>query len=343
MEKLDARKLDHKTLEEIRMRAVARVQAGESPEAITRTLGFSRPCIYNWLAMYRARGWHGLRARSIPGRPPRLTGAQLRWIYDTVTMKNPLQLKFSFALWTRSMVRVLIFRRFGIKLSVISVGRLLAQLGLSCQRPLHRALEQNPSLIQHWLKKEYPQIRALAHRFRAEIYFGDESGVRSDFHSGRTWAPIGETPVVPTTGQRFRLNMISAVSPRGQMRFMVVDGSVTGACFIEFLKRLLHGTRKMIFLILDGHPTHRSKQVRTFVETLNDRLHIFYLPPYAPDLNPDEAVWRQVKTHAIGRSVVESQSQLKSLLVGSLRSLQRSPGKIRSFFNTPTTKYAAAV
>src|SRR5215471_407870 len=144
----DARKLDHKTLEAIRVRAVQRVQSGESPEVVVNVLGFSRACIYNWLAAYRSGGWGSLKARKLYGRPHKLRGPQIQWIYRTVTMKNPLQLKFAFALWTRAMIRTLIWRKYRVKLSLASVGRLLAQLGLSCQRPLAKAFEQNPSLVE---------------------------------------------------------------------------------------------------------------------------------------------------------------------------------------------------
>ena len=210
----DARKLDHKTLEAIRIRAVEQVQAGESPETVIRALGFSRACIYNWLASYRAGGWHALRARPLKGRPKKISGSQMKWIYRTVTLKNPMQYKFEFALWTRGMIRTLIHERYGIKLSLPSVGRLLAQLGLTCQKPLMRAFQQNPALVEKWLREEYPQIRARAKRIGAEIYFGDEAGVRSDFHSGKTWALKGKTPIIRTTGARFGFNMISAVESK---------------------------------------------------------------------------------------------------------------------------------
>jgi transposase len=210
MVKNDARKLDHKTLEAIRMRAVEQVQAGQSPETVIRALGFSRCCIYDWLARYRSGGWHALRAKPLEGRPRRITGPQMKWIYNTVTLKNPLQLKFEFALWTRGMIRTLINQKYGIHLSLTSVRRLLAQLGLTCQKPLMRAFQQNPSLVEKWLQEEYPGIRGQAKRIGADIFFADEAGVRSDFHSGRTWAPKGKTPIVRVTGARFGFNLISA-------------------------------------------------------------------------------------------------------------------------------------
>ena len=337
----DARKLDHKTLEAIRIRAVEQVQSGESPETVIRALGFSRACIYNWLASYRAGGWHALRARPLKGRPKKISGRQMKWIYDTVTLKNPMQYKFEFALWTRAMIRTLINERYGIKLSLPSVGRLLAQLGLTCQKPLMRAFQQNPALVEKWLREEYPQIRAKAKRIGAEIYFGDEAGVRSDFHSGKTWAPKGKTPIIRTTGARFGFNMISAVSPKGHMRFMVVEGRVAAQQFCEFLRRLVIKAEKPIFLILDGHPVHRSAKVKNLVESINGKLQIFFLPPYSPELNPDEHVWNDLKNNGIGRMLVAGPDDMRRKVISHLKFLQRNPVLIQSFFQAPTTAYAA--
>ena len=164
MRKNDARKLDHKTLEELRIRVVKRVQDGESPEVLAKVLDLDRSTVYGWLARYRQGGWNGLKAKPLAGRPPKLNGKKMQWVYDTVTRKNPLQLKFAFALWTREMVAKVIKDKFGIKLSAVSVGRLLAQLGITCQKPLHRAQERDEALVQQWLKKEYPQIKAMARK-----------------------------------------------------------------------------------------------------------------------------------------------------------------------------------
>ena len=341
MKRQDARKLDHKTLEAIRVRAVQRVQSGESPEVVINVLGFSRACVYNWLAAYRAGGWEALKARKLHGRPHKLRGPEIQWIYRTVTMKNPLQLKFPFALWTRGMIRTLIWRKYHVKLSLASVGRLLAQLGLSCQRPLAKAFEQNPSLVKQWIKTEYPKIRAQANREGAEIFFADESGIRSDFHAGTTWAPIGRTPVVQQTGQRFSLNMISAVSPKGQLRFMVTPKRVGASVFVEFLQRLMHGRNKSIFLVVDGHPTHKANLVKTFVERMKGQLRLFYLPPYSPELNPDEYVWNDVKNNGVGRSIITNRKHLRSAATSRLRYLQKNPDHVRTFFKSDTTSYAA--
>ncbi len=265
----------------------------------------------------------------------------MKWIYNTVTLKNPLQLKFEFALWTRGMIRALINQKYGIRLSLTSVGRLLAQLGLTCQKPLMRAFQQNPSLVEQWLKEEYPVIRNQAKRIGAEIFFADEAGVRSDFHSGRTWAPKGQTPIVRVTGARFGFNLVSAISPKGQMRFMVVQGKVNAAPFCEFLRRLVFKAQKPMFLILDGHPVHRSAMVKKFVETQKGKLRIFFLPPYSPELNPDESVWNDLKNNGIGRMSITGPDDMMHKVVDYMKGMQRTPELIRSFFQAPDTRYAA--
>jgi transposase len=291
-----ARRLDHQTLEALRERAVRQVQEGESPETVARVLGLNRSTVYGWLAQYRRGGWGALEAKPLFGRPPKLDGRALRWIFDTVTQKNPLQMKFAFALWTREMVAKLIKDKFKIALSFVSVGRLLAQLGITCQKPLHRALERDEALVQQWLKKEYPHIKVLAQREKAEIYFGDAAHIRSDHHGGRTWGKKGETPVVQPTGARYGMSLISAVTARSHLRFMIKEKSgVNANVFIEFLKRLMVGATRPIFLIIDRGPAHRAKKTKAFVETLGGKLRLFFLPLYSPDRNPDELVWKHLK------------------------------------------------
>jgi len=267
MQPHDARRLDHHTLTELRTRAVHSVQEGQSPEIVAKALGIHRVTIYGWLARYRRGGWGALDAQKRGGRPPKLTGKALTWIYRTITTKNPLQLKFPYALWTAKIIGQVIKTRVRVTLSKASICRLLAQLGLSPQRPVWRASQQKPEAVQAWLNKEYPRIQALARRMKAQIFFGDEAGVRSDHHAGTTWAVIGKTPVVRSTGARFGLNIMSAVSAQGEFRFMTVHGRIAATRFIEFIKRLIHGTDRMIFLIMDGHPIHKAKCVTKFIET----------------------------------------------------------------------------
>jgi transposase len=237
------------------------------------------------------------------------------------------------------MVRTLIKSRYKITLSVSSVGRLLDQLGLTAQRPLWRAWQQNPEAVEQWKHKEFPKIQREAKRLGANIYFQDESGIRSDFHAGTTWAPIGQTPIVPATGARFSLNMISAISPRGELRFMVIDGRVNAGVFCEFLDRLMHGEDGHVFLVVDGHPTHKAKLVQRHVDTYGGRLRIYFLPPYSPELNPDEYVWGWVKTQRVGRQVYSSKEELRMIVTSALRSLQKRVDTLLGFFRAPDLHY----
>jgi transposase len=342
----DGRKLDHRTLEVLRLRAVEQVQAGAHPEDVAETLGLHRKTVYGWLAKFREGGRDALRAKPVPGRPPKLSGSQIARLYEMIVGSDPRQLSFAFALWTREMVRQVIRREFGVGLSVVSVGRLLRTMGLSPQRPLYRAYQQNPEAVARWKEEEFPAIRAAAKAEGATIYFADEAGVRSDYHSGTTWAPVGRTPVVRATGARFSLNMLSAVSAQGALRFTVHDGTVNAAVFIDFCKRLLHDTERAgggpVYLVVDGHPAHRAKATTAFVASTDGRLRLFFLPGYSPELNPDEWVWKNVKHDRIGKTGVTSQDDLKSKVISALRRLQKLPALVRGFFRDPHLHYITA-
>jgi len=326
-------------MEEIRKRAVQRVQDGESPEKVIKTLGFSRACIYNWLARYRSGGWHALRTGARSGRPPKLNASQMKWIYNTIRDKDPQQLKFEFALWTRKMIVTLIKKQFGLKLSPASVGRLLKQLGFTCQKPLYRAYQRDSALVEKWKNEEFPKIQKRAKKEGAVIYFQDESGIRSDFHSGTTWALKGQTPIIEATGARFGLNMIAAITPRGEMNFMIVHGTVRAEQICDFLKRLMAGRDHKVFLIWDGHPTHKSKKVKECVASFDGRLELFLLPSYSPDLNPIEQLWNHTKGNGVGRKVINGPDQLKSAVIKQLRRLQKLPKLIASLFRHPDCSY----
>ena len=313
---------------------------GRSPAAVAVALGVNLRSVFRWLAEYRRGGWGQLEARKRGGRPPKLDGKALRWIYNAVANKNPQQFQFPFALWTAAMVQTLIGERFEVQLSHSSVCRLLDQLGLSAQRPLWRAYQQNPEAVKRWLEKDYPAIRRRAKREKAQIFFADEAGVRSDYHSGTTWGRRGRTPVVSSTGARFGANLISAISAQGQLRFMLTKGRVTAAVFIEFLKRLLVNATTPIFVVVDGHPTHRAKSVARFVAAQEGQLALFFLPPYSPELNPDEYVWNDLKAHGTGRQMITSLGQLRQMILSHMRQLQKLPELVRSFFHAPNTRYA---
>jgi transposase len=339
----DGRKLDHATLEAIRIRSVKQIEAGARVEDIATSLGLSRSTVFAWVAAYRKGGVAALRAKPVPGRPPKLSGRQLRMLYTLIVGADPRQYEFEFALWTRDLVRQLIYTKFQIRLSAVSVGRLLRTLGLSPQRPVFRASQQDPERVKRWREQDYPAIRDEAAQVGATIYFADEAGIRSDYHSGTTWAPVGQTPVVNSTGARYAVNMISAITPKGKLRFCTFTGTLDAEKFIAFCRRLLHDDTGQVFLIVDGHPVHRSKAVQELVDSTNGRLRLFFLPPYSPELNPDEWVWKNVKHDRIGKAGVRSAEDLRQKAENALRRLQRLPGLVCAFFSDPHIQYARAV
>ena len=338
----DGRKLDHQTLEALRIRAVQQIEDGAHPEDVADALGMNRSTVYGWLAKYREGGIEALKAKPVPGRPPKLSGAQLQRLYRLVVGNDPRQLQFEFALWTRDMVRELIRREFDVRLSPVSVGRLLRKLGFSPQRPLWRAWQQNPEAVARWKAEEFPAIRREAARVGATIWFADEAGIRSDYHAGTTWAPVGQTPVVKTTGARHAVNLVSAVTAKGQLRFACYEGRFTAATFLDFCKRLLRDAPGPVFLVVDGHPTHKAKKVQRFVASTEGRLRIFTLPGYSPELNPDEWVWKNVKADRVGRAGIASSDDLKAKAFSALRRLQRMPHVVRGFFADPNLRYITA-
>jgi transposase len=336
----DGRKLDHHTLQVMRQQAVKAAREGATVASIATAFGVSTRTVFSWLAQFAEGGQNALLAKPIPGRPPKISADEMRWIAQAVRDNSPQQFKFEFGLWTLSLISELIKRQFGKSLALASVSRVMKLLGFSAQKPLYQAWQQDTRLVHEWETKTYPAIKAQARAQGATIYFADEAGIRSDYHTGTTWAPVGQTPVVEVTGRRFSFNMISAVSPRGEFRFMIHEGSVTATTFKEFLTRLMVGASKPIFLIVDGHPIHKSKLVKDYVASLNGQLTLFYLPPYAPQLNPDEQVWAHVKRQ-VSRQLVQSLDDMKSLALGALRRIQKLPDLVKSFFRQPECQYAS--
>ncbi len=338
--KLDGRSLDHKTLENIRLRTVNQIaNEGLTTNDAALVLGINVRTIQKWMKKFRDKGPDSLKAIPLKGRPRKLTSRQEISIRKIVVGKNPLQLKFSFALWTREMVQVLIEEKFNVSLSLSSISNLLHDMGLSPQKPKYQAWQQDSNEVEKWKNEDYPKIVKKAKKHGADIYFQDEASIRSDYHAGTTWGERGKTPVVITTGARFSLNMISAISPRGHLRFMVIKDRVNAAVFIEFLKRLVYNAPRPIYLIVDGHPTHKAKKVKQYIESTNGMLTLYFLPAYSPKLNPDESVWREVKTHSIGRKTISGPDHLKQVVTSKLKQLQNSPATLRGLFKSPDLSY----
>jgi len=337
----DARTIELQALQVMRQPAIKAIREGQAVQSVAAAFGVNVRSVYRWLADFANGGQNALLAKPIPGHPPKVSAEEMRWLAKAIRDNTPRQYKFEFGLWTLSLIAELIHRQFGKKLSLASVSRVMKLLGFSAQKPLYQAWQQDAALVRQWEMETYPQVWAEARAVGATLYLADESGIRSDYHTGTTWAPRGQTPVVGVTGRRFSLNMISAVSPRGEFRFMVHDGSVNTTVFIEFLKRMMIGATKPVFVVVDGHPVHRSKPVKVYVESQQGRLKLFYLPPYSPHLNPDEQVWAHVKRH-VSKRLVQGKDDMKKLALSALRRIQRHPELVKSFFRQPECQYAAA-
>jgi transposase len=339
----DGRRLSPQAQQELRRRVVhAILEQGMAQTQASRLFGVGRTSIYYWLKAHQEGGDAALTAHKRgPKRHSRLAGHQAATVVRLISERCPDQLRLPFALWTRDAVRQLIKKRFGVSVSVWTVGRYLKRWGFTPQKPLRRAYEQNPEAVRRWLEKDYPAIRRQARQERAQIHWGDEMGMRSDHQAGRSYGLKGHTPVVPGTGQRFGCNMISAITNRGRLAFMVFTERFTAPVMIHFLRRLIKQNTQKVFLIVDGHPVHRSRQVKRWLEAHKKSIRIFHLPGYSPQLNPDECLNQDVKTNAVGRQRPKDRPEMMQQVRSYLRSAQRRPQLVRNYFQQKDVRYAA--
>jgi len=325
-----------------RQLAIKAVLNGQKQVELAKIFGVSRNTIGRWVKAYRDGGISALQGKP-RGRPK--GGALLPWqaaqIAKTVVDHHPEQLKLPFYLWTREAVSLLIKRRFGIKLSVWTVGRYLARWGFTPQKPMRRALEKNPDEVQHWLEEQYPKIRTQAKKEKAQIFWGDEMGMRSDHAAGRSYGLRGQTPIIDNTGKRFGCNMVSAVTNLGRLNFMVFKERFDTKVFLEFLRRLVRQNSRKVYLIVDRHPVHRSKRVKKWVEANAQKIRLIFLPGYSPELNPDELLNQDVKSNAVGKKRSHNQDELVSNVRSYLRKRQMQPQVVQRYFLEKHVRYAA--
>jgi transposase len=343
MKTKDARSLPAVAQEDLRRKAVKAVLGGMKQIEAAKVLGVTRQAIGKWLKAYRQGGLKTLKAKR-QGRPRggSLLGWQSAQIAKSVVDRCPDQLKMPFYLWTREAVGQLIERRFGVRLSVWTVGRYLARWGFTPQKPMRRAFEKNPEAVHRWLDEKYPAIRKQAKQEKADIYWGDEMGMRSDHTVGRSYGRRGQTPVILGTGVRFGCNMISAITNKGQLNFMVFKQRFKANVFEEFLRRLVRQSERKVFIIVDGHPVHRSGKVKKWLNKNEKHIRLFFLPSYSPELNPDEILNQDVKSNAVGRKRARCQSELVANVRSFLWGRQRRPNVVKKYFSEKHVSYAAA-
>jgi transposase len=339
--RIDGRSLTHEASETIRIMAVRRVKEGERPSAVIKSYGLCRTTVYKWLRAEARGGEAALTARKASGPPCKLSERQQQQVRTWICGKDPRQYGFDFGLWTRRIVVALIRQRMGIALGLTAVGRLLAALQITPQKPLRRAYERDPVAIEQWQRVDYPRLRQRAKRRGADIFFLDEAGIRSDAPLQRTWGAKGQTPVVVTSGQRQAVNAISAVNARGAFWYDVYTGRLNALRFIQFLRDFRATRRRPVFLVVDKHPAHIAKVVAEYVQSLRGKLELHFLPGYAPDLNPDEFVWNHLRQKGVSKTPLRQNESLRARVAQDLANIKRDRQLISSFFQAPTVAYAA--
>jgi transposase len=344
MKHVDMRKLPAAAQEERRRQVIGLRRAGLTYDAVAAQVGLSPTGVFDICRRFAKRGAAGLKSGPRgpePGHGRFLDAEQEAEARDLIRRHTPDALELPFALWSRAAVRELILRRFGVQLAVRTMGTYLARWGFTAQKPLRRAYEQDPAAVRRWLRRDYPEIAARTKAEGGAIFWGDETGLRSDDVRGRSYAPRGRTPEVRVNHKRAGLGLISAVTNRGELRWMVLDGAVTAPSLLCFLARLVRDAGQKVFLILDRLPVHRSAKVRAWLAGREAEIEVFYLPGYSPELNPDEGVNGDLKQAVTGKPPARSKAQLKRAVVGHMRKLSKLPDRVRSFFGHETFRYAA--
>jgi transposase len=340
----DARSLPAAAQEEKRRTAIRLRQEKQTFAQIGETLGVHWATVHGWWKRYEADGLDGLVAQRRgrrTGTQRTLTAAQERTIRTLVADKTPDQLKMPFALWTRAAIGALIQAKCGIRMPVRTIGHYLKRWGFTPQKPLKRAYEQQPAAIQQWLTTTYPAIAARAAVEGAEIHWGDETSLSTSDPRGRGFAPRGQTPVLTVVSRRKSVSFLSTVTNQGKVRFMVLEGPLSAQILIRFLRRLIRDTNRRVFLILDNLNVHKAAKVRAWVEAHCDAIELFYLPPYAPELNPDEYLNGDLKLGVATRAPARTKPELSTVARSHFRMLQCRPARVRRFFKHPRVSYAA--
>jgi transposase len=348
MEKQDGRKLNKTALEERRRIIIRMKENGSGAAEIAAATGCSRQAIYPlWNKWKNSKNKGKIIAVKKCGRPlgygRTLTKAQEKEIQRVITDKYPDQLKLDFALWTREAVKLVIRRKYDIDMPIRTVGEYLKRWRYTPQKPVRYAYERDAGKVKEWLENTYPWIKKQAKREKADIYWGDETTVKACDVRGRGYAPRGETPVVNRTAKKEDVSMISAITNKGKIYWKLHEGSINAEKFKEFVERLTYGKKRKVYLILDNAKIHHSKILSKWAEENKKRAALFYLPPYSPDLNPDEHVNSDVKYGVGSKAPKRTKEGLREATEGHMKMLSKTPKRIKKYFLDPVISYAADI
>lgn len=345
MEKIDARKLPRHAQDEMRRQAMRmRTELGLTWKEIARVVGVNVGTVLNWSRRYATEGVGGLVSKTrgrrfLSGRT--LTLAQEWQLRSMIVGQNPSQMSLPFALWNRRAVMELVKVLFDIDMPIRTVGEYLLRWGYTPQRPMKRALEQSPLKVEQWINETYPQIMARAKTEGATIYWGDETAVAEDGHWLRGYAPMGQTPVLAAPSKRHGLTMISAISNQGLVRFEFIEGAMNTDLMIGFLQGLIADSTRKVFLILDNLRVHHAKLVTEWLQEHQEEIEVFYLPPYSPELNPDEYLNREFKTRLRLSDRAQSKSALLEKANAFMEFLKETPQRVMAYFKHSAVRYAS--
>ena len=344
MMKEDARELPPSAQEEKRKLAIKLWKKGNLIKDVAETVGVSANAVSGWIKRYKVEGPAALKARKRgvrPGTMRHLSEKQESLICKLIMDKAPDQLKLDYALWTRKAVRELIEQKTGLDMPIRTVGEYLKRWGFTPQKPAKQAYEQSPKAVRRWLDEEYPEIKARAKAENAEIYWGDETGLRNDRQHERGYAPKGKTPIIRLNAYRTSANMISAITNQGKVRFKVFEGSMNADILIDFCKRLIKSANRKVYLILDNLRVHHAKVFKAWLAKNEDEIEVYYLPSYSPELNPDEYLNCDLKAGVHSGKPARNKPQLRKKIISHMRMLQKRPARVTKYFKHEKIKYAA--
>ncbi|MCG5501874.1 IS630 family transposase [Ectothiorhodospira lacustris] len=343
MKKDDARTLHPAAQEEKRKTAVRLSENGLSQREIAEQLGVHYQTVGRWLAKYREGGVESLlrqqRGRRL-GSGRQLAPDEEADLQELLRQHTPDQLEMPYALWSREAVQELIRQETGLRMPTRSVGEYLKRWGFTVQTRKKQAYEQRAADVQQWLAVDYPQIQSRAKAERAEIHWGDETGLRTDCQHVRGYAPKGQTPVLRQNARRASINLISTVTNQGKVRFRIYEDNMNADLLIDFMRRLIRGSECKIFLILDNLKVHHARKVKVWLSDHSAEIEVFYLPPYSPELNPDEYLNCDLKAGVHKGPPARNKDQLKQKALSHLRKLQKLPKRVASYFRAGSIQYA---